>query len=179
MKVPKLLSVFRQTCIHGCICLTSKCLLLRVKQTGRFINVSTDSKQNIINNHLNSVIAAGVLFFRFSGEGRQAYVRAIGGRGGGNNAFRSRITRTCLHSPEKHKTITPFLQAASLALPTECGLLLYLSYSFLSGHTAPQRYDSLDDHRPSPFDPRYGGQRTGRDQQTNGRPRGGRISRGR
>ena len=103
----------------------------------------------------------------------------LGGGVGGITLLRSRVTRACLHPPEKHKIITPILQAASVALPTECGLLLYLSYSFLSGHTAPQRYDSLDDHRPSPFDPRYGGQRTGRDQQTNGRPRGGRISRGR
>ena len=89
------------------------------------------------------------------------------------------VTRACLHSHEKRKTITPILQPASVALPTGCGLLLYLSYSFLSGHTAPQRYDSLADHRPSPSDPRHGGQRTGRDQQTNGRPRGGRIPGGR
>ena len=51
--------------------------------------------------------------------------------------------------------------------------------SFLSGHTAPQRHDSLDDHGSSPSDPRHGRQATGGDQQTDGRPRGGRVSGGR
>lgn len=40
---------------------------------------------------------------------------------GGGTPLPSRVTRTCPHSPEKHKTITPILQAASVALPTECG----------------------------------------------------------